>query len=61
MLFMNANAQKVFSVEYSNQADVKVFVVDYANQADLHVYKVGYANQTGKNDGKWFCRVCQSS
>jgi hypothetical protein len=29
------HAQKVYSVEYSNQADVKVFVVKYENQADL--------------------------
>ena len=28
------SAQKVYSVEYANQADVKVFVVDYENQAD---------------------------
>ena len=28
-----ASAQKVFSVNYQNQADIKVFVVDYANQA----------------------------
>jgi hypothetical protein len=40
-------AQKVFSVQYANQADVKVFVVDYPNQADLKVYKVKYKNQTG--------------
>ena len=33
-------AQKVYSVEYTNQADVKVFVVDYESQADLKVYKV---------------------
>ena len=51
---INCNAQKVFSVEYPNQADVKVFVVDYENQADLKVYKVNYNNQAGKNDGKWF-------
>ena len=38
-------AQKVYSVEYQNQADVKVFVVDYENQADLKVYKVKYQNQ----------------
>ena len=37
-------AQKVFSVQYSNQADLKVFVVKYANQADLKVYKVNYEN-----------------
>ena len=40
-------AQKVFSVEYENQADVKVFVVDYENQADLKVYFVKYENQAG--------------
>jgi hypothetical protein len=27
------SAQKIFSVEYVNQADVKVFVVKYENQA----------------------------
>ena len=49
-----ANAQKIYSVEYENQADVKVFVVSYENQADLKVYKVKYENQAGDNDGKWF-------
>lgn len=48
------NAQKVYSVEYENQADVKVFVVKYENQADLKVFKVKYTNQAGQNDGKWF-------
>jgi len=48
------SAQKIFSVEYSNQADVKVFVVKYPNQADLLVYKVKYENQAGENNGKWF-------
>ena len=33
-----AKAQKVFSVDYENQADVKVFVVKYENQADLKVF-----------------------
>jgi hypothetical protein len=46
------HAQKVFSVEYSNQADVKVFVVKYENQADLKVYKVKYENQAGWNEKK---------
>ena len=41
------SAQKTFSVQYANQADVKVFVVDYENQADLKVYKVKYENQAG--------------
>jgi len=35
-----ANAQKVFSTQYSNQAEIKVFVVKYENQADLKVFKV---------------------
>ena len=41
-------AQKIYSVDYENQADVKVFVVDYENQSDLKVYKVNYENQAGK-------------
>jgi hypothetical protein len=56
ILFMSncCYAQKVFSVQYANQADVKVFVVDYPNQADLKVYKVKYKNQADKNNGIWF-------
>jgi len=50
----NANAQKIFSVDYESQADVKVFVVDYESQADLKVFKVKYESQAGKNDGRWF-------
>jgi len=46
--------QKVYSVNYSNQADIKVYVVKYQNQADLKVYKVKYENQAGENDGKWY-------
>jgi hypothetical protein len=49
-----SNAQKVFAVQYENQADVKVFVVKYENQADLKIYKVKYENQAGKNNGAWF-------
>ena len=49
-----ASAQKVFSVNYQNQADIKVFVVDYANQADLKVFKVDYSNQAKGNKGLWF-------
>ena len=47
-------AQKVFAVQYTNQADIKLFVVDYPNQADLKVNKVKYQNQVGKNNGIWF-------
>ena len=54
LLNFTMQAQKIFSVQYDNQADVKVFVVDYPNQADLKVYKVKYSNQAGKNDGLWF-------
>ena len=54
LLAVNSNAQKIFAVEYANQADVKVFVVNYQSQADLLVYKVDYFSQAGKNDGNWF-------
>ena len=47
-------SQKVFSVNYANQADIKVFVVDYENEADLKVFKVKYPNEAVKNDGIWF-------
>jgi hypothetical protein len=61
-LFIAVSAQKVFSVEYANQADVKVFVVKYENQADLKVFKVKYENQAGENNGKVVLhRICKSS
>ena len=47
-------SQKIYSVNYSNQADVKVFVVKYINQADLNVFKVQYANQANENKGLWY-------
>ena len=47
-------AQKMYSVDYENQADVSVFVVDYANQADLKVFTVDYSNQAEGNNGLWF-------
>ena len=53
-------AQKVYSVQYQNQADVKVFVVNYENQADLKVYKVKYSNEAKNNNGKWSC-TCPSA
>lgn len=53
-IFNITYAQKVFTVEYPNQADVKVFVVKYENQADLKVFKVKYENQAAENNGKWF-------
>lgn len=34
LLYLNKGiAQKVFSVDYSSQADLKIFIVDYASQA----------------------------
>lgn len=51
---LSSKAQKVFSVNYQNQADIKVFVVKYENQADLKVYQVNYSNQAGENNGRWF-------
>ena len=47
LIGLPCKAQKVFSVDYANQADIKVFVVKYENQADLKVFKVKYANQAG--------------
>ena len=49
-----SNAQKVFTVQYENQADVKVFVVKYENQADLKIYKVKYENQAPLFFPAWF-------
>lgn len=54
LLALKMSAQKVYSVEYQNQANIKVFVVDYENQADLKVYKVNYQNQADNNEGRWF-------
>ena len=41
-IFSAANAQKVFSVNYENQADVKIYFVQYENQA-------GWRNQSKKH------------
>ena len=49
-----AYSQKMYSVDYSSQADVKVYVVDYSSQADLKVYKVDYSSQVRGNEGLWF-------
>jgi hypothetical protein len=49
-----AFTQKVYSVDYANQADVKVFVVKYENQADLKVYIVKYESKAVENNGKWY-------
>ncbi len=54
--FVITKAQKVYSVDYENQADIKVYVVLYENQADLLVYKVKYdENQAGwRNNSKMY-------
>ena len=42
-LFVNQLfSQKIYSVDYSYQADFKVFVVEYPYQADLKIYRVDY-------------------
>ena len=51
---VTANAQKVFSTDHANLADVKVFVVQHENLADLKVYKVKHNNLAGENNGVWF-------
>ena len=52
-LFFQSNAQKIFSVDYSSQADVKVFVVDYESQADVKIFFVEYESQAGwRNSSK---------
>lgn len=47
-------SQKIYSVDYANQADIKVYVVEFENQCDLKVYKVDYANQVDGNKGLWY-------
>ena len=68
-------SQKVYSVDYANQADIKVFEVQYENQCDLKVFKVDNPNQVDGNRGLWhfvdyanqsdlkvfFCTVSESS
>ena len=40
-----AFTQNIYSVDYSNQADIRVYVVGYENQYDLKVDFVEYENQ----------------
>ena len=47
-------SQKVFTTDYSSQADIKVFVVDYESQSDLKVFKVDYQSQSKGNEGLWY-------
>ena len=52
-IFLNFKSfsQKIFSVDYSSQADIKVFVTDYESQADLKVFKLDYQSQAKGNKG----------
>ena len=47
-------SQKIYSVDYSYQADFKVFVVEYPYQADLKIYRVDYDYKAKGNSGLWF-------
>jgi hypothetical protein len=47
---ISVHAQKVFTVQYANQADQKIFFTIYANRADMKIYFVKYRNQTGWNN-----------
>lgn len=54
-LFVNQLfSQKIYSVDYSYQADFKVFVVEYPYQADLKIYRVDYDYKAKGNSGLWF-------
>ena len=44
---LNAQAQKVYTVDATYKADIKVFVVSSAYQADLKIYFVSSAYQAG--------------
>lgn len=44
--FSYANAQKVYKVDYENQADVKVHVVSSSNQAKKKIYFTRQSNQS---------------
>jgi len=51
ILSLNLHAQRIFSVDYVNQADLKVFKVDYYNQATGNEglwYFTDYVNQAQK-------------
>ena len=56
LCFSRAQAQKIYSVKSSYQADVKVFVADHEYQADLIVYKTDkdYRAKKSENKGIWF-------
>ena len=53
-IVQSAFAQKVFSCNNKNDADIKVFVVENRYDADLLVYKVSNAYDADGNKGLWF-------
>ena len=54
LISFKAFSQKVFSVDYSSQADINVFVTEYESQSDLKVFKLDYQSQAKGNNGLWF-------
>ena len=54
--YVNANAQKIYSVDHEYLADIKVYVVDKDYKADLIVYKTDkeYKAKASENKGIWY-------
>lgn len=46
-------AQKIYSCQYKNEADVKVYTTKYKNEADLIVWRCKYKNEVEGNKGLW--------
>ena len=54
LIFSDAKAQPIFSVQYKSEAKVKVFVAQYKSEADLLVFKCDYRSEANGNKGFWF-------
>ena len=54
LIFSDAQAQLIFSVQYKSEAKVKVFVAQYKSEADLLVFKCDYRSEANGNKGFWF-------
>ena len=50
----SAFAQKIYTTDYSYQADFKVFVVKYEYMADLVVYRTDRECRATDNKGIWY-------
>ena len=56
MISSITKAQKVFSVEYTSQADIKIYVADYESRADLSVFTdKSFFSDIGKSIIGFFC------